>query len=182
MVGSSLRPPWWEERRDTTRGLGGDPARRDGSSGRWLDPELAGGALAQDDEQDVYGGERSEHDGTQGDGATEDRRTLRRRRIYPMGINRNHLEQAIRELGVPAVISRDEREADAVMVLKSLYRKQGDRVDAFQSAGLPVYILRTAAVDRLREALADLYRVDLDRARPAVGEDTASDLTSPPYA
>jgi hypothetical protein len=81
-----------------------------------------------------------------------------------MGINRNHLEQAIRELGLPAVISRDDGEADAILVLKSLYRKQADRLDAYQAKGLPVYVLRTAGVDRIREALADLYRVDVERA------------------
>jgi hypothetical protein len=80
-----------------------------------------------------------------------------------MGINRNHLEQAIRELGLPAIISRDERDADAVLVLKTLYRRQGDRLSAFQQLGIPVYVLRSAGVDRLREALADLYRADIER-------------------
>jgi hypothetical protein len=61
---------------------------------------------------------------------------------------------------VPAVIVRDDREADAVLVLKNVYRKQTDQVDAYQSAGLPVHILRSSSVDWIREALIDLFHVD----------------------
>ena len=47
-----------------------------------------------------------------------------------------------------------------MLVLKSLYRKQVDRIDAYQSAGMPIYVLRSASVERLREALVDLFRAD----------------------
>jgi stage III sporulation protein SpoIIIAA len=88
----------------------------------------------------------------------------RRRVIYPMGINRSRLEQVIRELGVPAVVGRDENEADTVLVLKNVYRKQPDRVEAVQAAGKPIYVLRTGTVERLREVIADLFG-----ARPTGG-------------
>jgi hypothetical protein len=90
---------------------------------------------------------------------------LPRRSLYTMGIHRTHLEQAIGELGLPAVITHDEHEADAVLVLKSVYRRQADRIDALTARGLPLYILRSTGVDRLREALGDLYRPDIERAR-----------------
>jgi hypothetical protein len=96
---------------------------------------------------------------------------FRKRSVYPVGINRNRLEQAIREFGLPVVISRDEREADAVLVLKSLYRVQPERIDAAHAAGIPVYVLRGASVDRIREALADMFRPDVDQARRPLGED-----------
>jgi hypothetical protein len=40
-------------------------------------------------------------------------------------------------------------------------------VEGFESRGVPVFVLRSAGVDRIREALAELYRVDLQRARAA---------------
>ena len=40
-------------------------------------------------------------------------------RLYPFGISRNRLESAIAQLGVPAVIVRDLREADMVITLKN---------------------------------------------------------------
>ena len=81
----------------------------------------------------------------------------RRRTIYPMGISRARLEQVIQELGVPAAVGYDETSADTVLVLKSVYRKQPDRVEAVQSQGKPVYVLRTGTADRLREVIADLF-------------------------
>ncbi|HZC79786.1 MAG TPA: hypothetical protein VE258_18675, partial [Ktedonobacterales bacterium] len=147
---------WWEERAERERPDGG------GSSSRWLDPELARGAPLLASEPAALADQ-------------EQAPVFRKRRIYPMGINRNRLEQAIHELGLPAIISRDERDADAVLVLKSMYRKQPDRVDAAQGAGLPVYVLRGASVERLREALADLFRPDVEQSRRAAFEQASED-------
>lgn len=154
MAGGTLTPPWWQEQRRP--GTGRVPSR-------WLDPELAAG-IADDAPHGEWDAQLNGR-GPLGDG--EQPPAFRERRIYPMGINRNHLEQAIRELGLPAIITRDEHDADAVLVLKTLYRRQSDRVNAFQQTGVPVYVLRSAGVDRLREALADLYRADIERVQSA---------------
>jgi stage III sporulation protein SpoIIIAA len=155
LAGQRPASPWWEERREQ-RNRASSASIPDGSDGRWLDPELALGASLLNEGREAAAGAE--------DGNSS---TFRKRRIYPVGVNRNHLEQAIRELGLPAVISRDERDADAMLVLKSMYRKQPDRVDAAQSAGLPVYVLRSASVERLREALTDLFRPDLESGNAA---------------
>ena len=97
------------------------------------------------------------------------------RRVYPVGINRTRLEQAIRDLGLPVIISRDVREADAVLVLKSLYRTQPERIDAARAAGLPVYVLRGSGIERLHEALTDMYRGDVERARQTDDIDDVDD-------
>jgi hypothetical protein len=162
LVGTPLRPPWWERSRAGGRAESGTSGYRsangDDASG-WLDPELAlSAALRDDEEEDSWA--RGGRTGARAGGNGVDASTPRPRRIYAMGVNRNHLEQAIRELGVPAVIVRDDREADAVLVLKNVYRKQTDQVDAYQSAGLPVHILRSSSVDWIREALIDLFHVD----------------------
>jgi len=153
---------WWEEPRDRTSGRAVESL-----GGRWLDPELAQSAGFIEREQEPL--EES------GSDASTHQAVFRKRRIYAMGINRAHLEQAIRELGLPAVISRDERDADAVLVLKSLYRRQPDRVDAAHAAGLPVYVLRGTSVDRLREALSDMYRGDMEQARRVQGRAAPED-------
>jgi stage III sporulation protein SpoIIIAA len=155
-VGQRRPAAWWEEPRDRERTNG--RAAAEGPGGRWLDPELA--LSAGFIERDQAPREESESAAI-----APPQAVFRKRRVYAMGINRAHLEQAIRELGLPAVISRDERDADAVLVLKSLYRRQPDRVDAAHAAGLPVYVLRGTSVDRLREALADMYRGDMEQAR-----------------
>ena len=133
------------------------------AGGRWLDPELALGASLVE----------SENSSITGDGQKTRRgeSLFRKRHIYPMGINRTRLEQAIRELGLPVIISRDERDADALLVLKSLYRMQPERVEVAQRSGVPVYVLRGSSIERLREALAEMFRGDLEQAREAPSPD-----------
>ncbi len=83
----------------------------------------------------------------------------RRQVIYPLGISRSRLEEVIQDLRVPAVIGYDEHEADTILALKSIYRKQPDRIESAQESGKAVYILRTGAPDRLREVIIDLFGV-----------------------
>jgi hypothetical protein len=149
LVGQTNRLPWWEERRSRAKPA---PRAADGSATmRWLDPELALSAALVE--------RRDAED--QETGAEAETGVFRKRHIYPMGVSRNRMEQAIQELGLPAVLSRDETNADAIFVLKSMYRKQPDRIDAAQSEGIPVYMLRSSSLERLREALADVFQADL---------------------
>jgi len=147
LAGQPPRSAWWEERRnrgrDETHSQETHGQREQGRNGRtWLDPELALSApLLEERERVAATGE------TGG----------RKRRIFPLGVNRSRLDQAIRQLGVPAEISRTGGDADAVFVLKNMARKQPDRVEAAEAAHLPVYTLRNDSLERLREALVDLF-------------------------
>jgi hypothetical protein len=152
LAGQTPRAPWWEERK--ARGTHGaqapgaqDEARR-GDESWFLDPELAlSASLLQERDEEPDGADAADGEAVTG----------RKRRIFPLGVNRNRLDQAIRQLGVPAEISRDESAAEAIFVLKNMYRKQPDRVDAAQSARVPVYMLRNDSLERLREALAAMF-------------------------
>ena len=147
---------------------------------RWMDPELAlGAALVEREDRAERWAERAtpgEPSGEPSDVPSDqaEAAVFRKRRIYIMGIGRNRLEQAIRELGLPAVVSRDETQADAILVLKSVFRKQPDRVDAAQAARIPVYVLRSAGLDRLREALATIFQADLGESRHLLPEPPTS--------
>ena len=167
LAGVAPRAPWWEERHDRGVDRGARPRQpydhddtgdmeTDQNGSGWLDPELARSAALFED------------DTTGAVSATPEPGVFRKRRIYPFGVSRVRLEQAIREMGLPAVISRSEQEADAILVLKNMYRKQPDRIDAAQQAGVPVYMLRSAGLDRIREALLDLFGPDLARARATI--------------
>ncbi|HKS70275.1 MAG TPA: AAA family ATPase [Ktedonobacterales bacterium] len=160
LAGPRPATAWWEQARESS-----GRARGDMAGAGWLDPELARGA-ALIDRDELPAAELEPAAGA---------RMFRKRRIFPMGLNRNQLEQAIRELGLPAVISNDEHEADALMVLKSLYRRQPDRVDRAHAAGVPVYVLRGTGVERLREALSDLFRPDMEQMRRASATAAAGD-------
>jgi hypothetical protein len=149
LAGSRAGSAWWDtqETRETRNGRGSDdygsPLRGGGSG--WLDPELARSVGLSADRRPQE---------TNADGSP------RKRRIYPLGVSRARLEQVIRELNIPAVVSKDERDADVLVTLKNMYRKQPDRVDAAQASGRPVWVLRSGGMDRLRETLAEMFHVE----------------------
>ncbi len=158
LAGQAPRSPWWEDRREDRRSRGRGESSREGHgeshsereqdrNGRtWLDPELALSAALLEQREGIFTPD-----------AQSGRESGRKRRIFPLGVNRSRLDQAIHQLGVPAEISRTEAEADAVFVLKNMARKQPDRVEAAQAARLPVVTLRNDSLDRLCEALVDLF-------------------------
>ena len=158
--GARAGDQWWERRPPqsaSARGAG-DGAEEP----RWLDPELARSAALV-----------AEWDPAQA--SETDRSGFRKRRIYPFGVSRVRLDQVIRELGLPAVVSRDERDADALLVLKSMYRKQPDRVDAAQASGIPIFVLRSDGLERLRETLSEMFHIARRPNTAAIGADDADD-------
>ncbi|MCA1665814.1 MAG: AAA family ATPase [Thermomicrobia bacterium] len=62
-------------------------------------------------------------------------------RIYPFGVSRNRLEEAIRSVRVAAVIVRAIKEADAVMTLKNYYRRRPQPLVEAEVSGTPVYVV-----------------------------------------
>ena len=83
-------------------------------------------------------------------------------RIYPFGVSRNRLEEAIRSIRVAAVIVRSIKEADAVMTLKNYYRRRPQPLVEAEVNGTPVYVLRTNTQQQMESVLANVFEV----ARP----------------
>jgi stage III sporulation protein SpoIIIAA len=77
-------------------------------------------------------------------------------RIYPFGVSRNRLSDAIDNLRVPAVIVRDSREADVVMTLKSYFRTKPQPIREAETRGTPVYVLRSNTAAQMEHALGAL--------------------------
>jgi stage III sporulation protein SpoIIIAA len=98
-------------------------------------------------------------------------------RVYPFGVSRSRLEQAIRQMAVPAIISRDQDDADVIITLKNYYRNQPERLRAAESERKPIYILKNNTVEQMIECLAHLFDIDLTLER-APGSGGALDPTT----
>ncbi|HEU5368251.1 MAG TPA: R3H domain-containing nucleic acid-binding protein, partial [Ktedonobacterales bacterium] len=98
-------------------------------------------------------------------------------RVYPFGISRARLEQAIRQMAVPAIISRDQDDADVIITLKNYYRNQPERLRAAENERKPIYILKNNTVEQMIECLAHLFDIDLTLER-APGSGGALDPTT----
>ena len=81
-------------------------------------------------------------------------------RIYPYGVSQNRLEQAVRDMHVPAATTKDPRTADAVMTLKSYYRKKASPIKDAEASGVPVYVLKNNTVTQMAQCLASIYHLD----------------------
>ena len=87
-------------------------------------------------------------------------------RVYPFGVSRNRLEQAISHLAVPAVVVRDQREADLVMTLKNYFRRKPQPLREAETRGMPVYVLRANTGTQMENVLEGLFP-DAARRRAA---------------
>jgi hypothetical protein len=85
---------------------------------------------------------------------------LRPVRLYPYGVNRDRLEAAIAGLRVPVTLTKDVRDADVVMTLKNYYRKSPGPVRDAESAGKPVFILRSNTTLQIQQSLEALYGLE----------------------
>ncbi|MBI2955070.1 MAG: AAA family ATPase [Chloroflexi bacterium] len=82
-------------------------------------------------------------------------------RIYPYGISLTRLDQAIKELHLPAAVTKDLRNADVVMTLKNYYRKKSAPIKEAEDRGTPVYVLKSNNILQMEQVLATIYNLDV---------------------
>jgi hypothetical protein len=82
-------------------------------------------------------------------------------RIYPFGVSRNRLEQAIKDLRVPSTMVRDVDNADIVMTLKNYYRKSPQMLRQAEQDGVPVFVLKSNTLSQIQQAIASVFDVSV---------------------
>ena len=98
-------------------------------------------------------------------------------RIFPFGVSRNRLEQAIESLGISALIVRDLRDADMVITLRNYYRQRPRPLREAENRGVSIYVLRSNTVVQMANLLKDLLReINVDEFGP--GPSTAGSKPS----
>jgi hypothetical protein len=81
-------------------------------------------------------------------------------RVYAYGVARNRLQQAARRLHVPATLTDDFAQADAVVTLKNYYRRRPRLIVDAERRGTPIYVLRANTVSQMENFLADIFQMD----------------------
>ena len=80
-------------------------------------------------------------------------------RVYPYGVARNRLQQAAKRMGVPAIFVRDVNDAEALVTLRTYYRKRQQTVIEAEGRGMPIYVLRANTIAQVEQFLGDLYNL-----------------------
>ncbi|MCJ7623013.1 MAG: AAA family ATPase, partial [Anaerolineaceae bacterium] len=83
-------------------------------------------------------------------------------RIYPYGVARNRLKQAVKRLGVPVAIERDNSNADVLMTLRTYYRNRQQTIMEAEQHGIPIYVLRANTINQMENALAEIFNLAVD--------------------
>ena len=91
-------------------------------------------------------------------------------RVYPHGISRKRLEQAIRELQLPVIVARLVDEADVVMTLRSEYRQKGAVIREAEERALPVYVLKANTIVQMQGSLTSIFALEVDPREAALRE------------
>jgi stage III sporulation protein SpoIIIAA len=78
-------------------------------------------------------------------------------RLYPYGVDRRRLERGIQELGVDATLTRDVREAEAILYLKAHARRQGGRMRELLNANIPCYVVKSNTYAQIVSTLRDIF-------------------------
>ncbi len=78
------------------------------------------------------------------------------RHVYPFGVSRKRLEQAIRETGVRVAIAEELDDADTVMTLRSYFRRKPQALRDAEARGIPMYVLKTNTVGQMEQGLLSM--------------------------
>lgn len=110
-------------------------------------------------------------------------------KVYPYGLNQNHIRQASSRLRLPVHLVNDLLEADALFTLRTYYRKHPQIIADAERRGVPVYVLRNNTVMQMETYLAEIFGIEhqveadllqlaMDDARQAIGRITSGERTS----
>lgn len=78
-------------------------------------------------------------------------------RIFPYGVSRSRLERAIRTLRVPAFISKDVNDTDAIVALKANYRKEPAKLQEGISRNIPTFVIKSNTYVQIESALREIF-------------------------
>jgi stage III sporulation protein SpoIIIAA len=74
-------------------------------------------------------------------------------KVYPFGISRTRLEQAMRATGIDVDMVKDVREADAVVTMRSYYRRKPPAIREAEERSLPIYVVKSNTAYQLEQVL-----------------------------
>jgi stage III sporulation protein SpoIIIAA len=77
--------------------------------------------------------------------------------LFPYGVSRNKIERAIHNLNVSASIARKWDDADVVLTLKSLERKESEKLKSIAAENVPIYSIKTNTTAQIMNALKDIF-------------------------
>ncbi|HEY9669743.1 MAG TPA: R3H domain-containing nucleic acid-binding protein, partial [Coleofasciculaceae cyanobacterium] len=80
--------------------------------------------------------------------------------IYPYGVSRHQLEQVIRVLNLPVVLTKDMDSADVVLGLRSHVKNHGKLRSIAKARHVPIHAVKASTIPQITRALRHLLDMD----------------------
>jgi len=78
-------------------------------------------------------------------------------RVFPYGVSRAKIERAIQNLRVPAAVVRTWDDADVVLTLKTLERRDNGKLKDIAAQNVPIYSIKTNTTAQIQSCLRHFY-------------------------
>ncbi len=83
-------------------------------------------------------------------------------RAFPFGVSTSKLEQAAKSLQLPLVLVHDLAQAEAVLTLRSYFRRFPETLRDAEARGIPVHVLRGNTQQQMQQALVAIFHLAVD--------------------
>ncbi len=80
--------------------------------------------------------------------------------LYAYGVARNRLLQAAKRMRLPLIVEEEFENSQAVVTLKSYYRRRPKLIIDAENRGVPVYVLRANTLTQMEDFLADAFGLE----------------------
>ncbi|MBI4287021.1 MAG: AAA family ATPase [Chloroflexi bacterium] len=80
-------------------------------------------------------------------------------RVYPFGVNRHWLDEAIQEASAPVSVVENVGNATVLVTTKNFYRRKPQIVRDAEDMGLPIYVLRSNTLSQMRQFLRSMTAI-----------------------
>ena len=77
--------------------------------------------------------------------------------MYLFGINSSKLEEAAREKRIGLRLTSDLKEANLLLTTKNYYRRKPQKIRDAETAGIPIYAIKSSNLPQLRQCLDNIY-------------------------
>jgi stage III sporulation protein SpoIIIAA len=93
------------------------------------------------------------------------------RKIFPFGVARNRLLQAIKSMGVSAYVVKSLDEADILVTQRRYYRDRLQPIVEAEERGIPIFVIKSNSVGQIEQFLADSFAHRYPPARLTLSEE-----------
>ena len=83
-------------------------------------------------------------------------------RVFPFGVSRSRIEQAIRGTRLPMSLSERLEEADALLTLRNYFRRKSQTIRDAEARGIPIYVLKNHTLVQIEQGLFNISEANSD--------------------